>query len=173
AGMLAYIGVNGSTISANTIAQVGAVVGRPGTYHSVVAGQTLTVSDPSKGVIANDTNVYGVTLLTAPTKGTLTLNANGSFTYVPNAGWSGPDSFVYCANGSVSGTVAACSSPYTATATLNAATVEGASGITVFPRAYAAATATSLAIKAPGVLGKAYDTLNNPADSDAAGYPLS
>ena len=28
--------------------------------NSLLAGQTLTVSDPSKGVIANDINVYGV-----------------------------------------------------------------------------------------------------------------
>ena len=32
----------------------------PDTYNSVIAGQTLTVSDPAKGVIANDINVYGV-----------------------------------------------------------------------------------------------------------------
>ncbi len=32
----------------------------PDTYNSVVPGQTLTVSDPAKGVIANDINVSGV-----------------------------------------------------------------------------------------------------------------
>ena len=32
----------------------------PDTYTSVIPGQTLTVSDPAKGVIANDVNVYGV-----------------------------------------------------------------------------------------------------------------
>ena len=30
--------------------------------------QTLTVSDPAKGVIANDINVYGVKVSTAPTR---------------------------------------------------------------------------------------------------------
>ena len=30
--------------------------------------------------------------------GTLTLNADGGFTYTPNAGFSGPDSFTYHAN---------------------------------------------------------------------------
>ena len=77
-----------------------AAVARADTYNSLVAGQTLTVSDPSKGVIANDTNVYGVQLLTAPTNGTVTLNPNGTFTYVPNSGTATSDSFTYCANGS-------------------------------------------------------------------------
>ena len=34
------------------------------TIRSVIPGQTLTVSDPGKGVIANDYNVYGVKVLT-------------------------------------------------------------------------------------------------------------
>ena len=77
----------------------------------MVAGQPFSVSDVSKGVIANDTNVYGVTLLTAPADGTLTCNAqpqnpvagicaNGTFTYTPT-GTATSDSFTYCANGTV------------------------------------------------------------------------
>ena len=46
-------------------------------YSSVVACTAspcipVVVSDPGKGVIANDVNVYGVTLLAAPTNGTVT-----------------------------------------------------------------------------------------------------
>ena len=60
AGMLAYIGVNGSGLPnggafAPAAAQAVTIVSV-----SLVAGQTLTVSDPAKGVIANDVNVYGV-----------------------------------------------------------------------------------------------------------------
>ena len=39
---------------------VAAVTANADTYNAVIAGQTLTVSDPAKGVIANDINVYGV-----------------------------------------------------------------------------------------------------------------
>jgi hypothetical protein len=43
---------------------------------------------------ANTTN-YTTTLVTGPTKGTLTLRADGSYTYTPNTGYLGADSFVY------------------------------------------------------------------------------
>ena len=33
-----------------------------------------------------------------PTNGTLSLSANGSFTYTPNSGFSGTDTFRYVAN---------------------------------------------------------------------------
>ena len=60
AGMLAYIGVNGAVLpSAGVIASA---VARADTYNSLLSGQTFTVSDPAKGVIANDINVYGVQL---------------------------------------------------------------------------------------------------------------
>src|SRR3989475_6282254 len=58
AGMLAYLSVNGVGLPAPAFAA--AVVARPDAYNSLIAGQTLTVSDPGKGLIANDTNVYGV-----------------------------------------------------------------------------------------------------------------
>src|SRR6266851_6059047 len=123
-GMLAYIGVNASTLPVTAGTGVfSPAVARADSYASLAPCTTapciaLNVSDPSKGVIANDTNVYGVSLLTAPTGGTLILNANGTFTYTPNAG-TASDSFTYCANGSVTGTgaTAVCSSNLTATAT--------------------------------------------------------
>src|SRR6266853_667688 len=118
-GMLAYVSINSAGLPSSPA--LGAAVARPDTYNSVIAGQTVTVSDPAKGVIANDTNVFCVHVLTAPTGGTLTLNTNGTFTYVANSGTSS-DSFTYCANGSVIGTT--CSSGITANVTLGAATIE-------------------------------------------------
>jgi VCBS repeat-containing protein len=54
-----------------------------------------------QGVLANDSDVDGdpmtATLVTGPTNGTLTLNADGSFNYAPNANFNGTDSFVYSA----------------------------------------------------------------------------
>src|SRR6267378_8093654 len=177
AGMLAYIGINGSGLPGTSGTGVfAAAVARNDTYSSVIAGQTLIVSDPAKGVMANDTNVYGVHLLTAPVGGTVTLNTNGTFTYVANAATSS-DSFTYCANGSVTGTT--CSSGLIATVTLGAATIEGAGGIIVGNKTYTSNTATALSIKPSGVLTTTWSSVCTPTatspchDYDAAGYPLT
>ena len=57
---------------------------------------TLTVNVAS-GVLANDTDTESDALtavkVTDPTSGTLTLNSNGSFSYVPDADFNGSDSF--------------------------------------------------------------------------------
>jgi hypothetical protein len=54
---------------------------------------------PASGVLVNDTDPDGDTLssilVTPPTNGTVVLNADGSFTYTPNANYNGADSFVY------------------------------------------------------------------------------
>ena len=157
AGMLAYIGANGAALPAS--GALAAAIARPDTYKGMIAGQPLGVSDPSRGVIANDTNVYGVAVSTPPAGGTLSLNTNGTFTYTPNAGTTS-DSFTYCANGTTAGTTGAVC----ASVKLGAAKVEAASGITVASTSYTATMATSLTIDSPGVLA---------VDSDAAGYPLS
>lgn len=64
---------------------------------------TLTVAS-AQGVLSNDADVEGSALTAAvvanPTKGSLTLNANGGFTYTPNADANGADSFTYKANDS-------------------------------------------------------------------------
>jgi VCBS repeat-containing protein len=60
----------------------------------------LSVSLP--GVLANDSDVDGNLLsavrVTGPAHGTLTLNASGSFLYVPTANYNGTDSFTYRAS---------------------------------------------------------------------------
>ncbi len=57
----------------------------------------LSVAAP--GVLANDTDADGDTLtaekLSDPTNGTLIFNADGSFTYTPNANFFGTDTFTY------------------------------------------------------------------------------
>jgi hypothetical protein len=165
AGMLAYIGINGSALPvASGTGVFSAAVARPDTYNALWSGQTLTISDPSKGLIANDTNVYGVTLLAAPTNGTVTLNDNGTFTYVPT-GTATSDSFSYCANGTVSGTT--CSSGITATVTLGASNIVD-SGITCTAGTFNAAMATYLAIKTPGVLANCKDAAGLPITVDTA-----
>ncbi|HEX3287770.1 MAG TPA: Ig-like domain-containing protein, partial [Mycobacterium sp.] len=54
------------------------------------------------GVLANDTDADSdpltAVLVSNVTHGTLSLNANGGFTYTPTAGYSGADTFTYKAN---------------------------------------------------------------------------
>jgi VCBS repeat-containing protein len=69
--------------------------------YSTNKGTALTVA-AAQGVLANDADAEHDTLtalkVTDPAHGTLTLNSNGSFTYTPTAGYSGPDSFTYQAS---------------------------------------------------------------------------
>ena len=70
----------------------------------------------SGNVLTNDfdldgnTLIVSTTLTTIPTKGTVILNANGTYTYTPNAGASGHDIFCYqiCDNGVPSACDTAC-----------------------------------------------------------------
>lgn len=61
-----------------------------------------TLNVPASGVLANDSdpNVQPITAVLQSTtaNGVLSLNANGSFTYTPNSGFSGNDSFTYQAS---------------------------------------------------------------------------
>jgi len=87
-------------LAAAITAQAAAPVANDDSY-TTVSPQTLVVAAP--GVLANDTDVDLGTTLTAaatsmPGNGTLTLNADGSFTYAPDAGFYGSDSFSYEAN---------------------------------------------------------------------------
>ena len=58
-----------------------------------------TLSVPAPGVLGNDSNVFSVAVDTNVSNGTLTLNANGSYTYTPSSNFAGSDFFVYVATG--------------------------------------------------------------------------
>jgi Ca2+-binding RTX toxin-like protein len=85
---------DGTRISGNS-----APVGANDSY-SVNEDATLTIA--GLGVLANDEDEDGdaltAILVAGPTNGTLTLNADGSFVYTPNADYHGSDSFTYRAN---------------------------------------------------------------------------
>jgi hypothetical protein len=72
-------------------------VGQPDSY-TVMHDQSLTVA-ATTGVLANDSDPDGdpitAVLLSGPSHGTLTLNPDGSFTYIPDPGFVGIDSFSY------------------------------------------------------------------------------
>jgi large repetitive protein len=61
---------------------------------------TLTINAP--GVLANDNDPSGAAItaieVRPPLHGTVALNGNGSFVYVPDPDYNGPDSFTYKAN---------------------------------------------------------------------------
>lgn len=149
-GMLAYIGANGATLPASGVT----AKANPDSY-ALVAGSNLMVTDPAKGVIANDIGVYGVQLLVAPAGGTVTLNSDGTFTYAPNSGTTS-DTFTYQANGNPA---------LKATVTLTACG-KGCLGKapTANADSYTSNVASQLHIAPPGVLAN---------DRDPSGLPLT
>ena len=67
-------------------------------YYTVSRNQLLTVTAP--GILANDTDADGDTLtvqgvVNAPQNGEVRVSSDGSFTYQPDSGYAGPDSFTY------------------------------------------------------------------------------
>ena len=76
----------------NTLSDV-----RADTY--ICSEDTALVAGPQAGVLANDTDADGHSLIAilvqGPAHGSLTLNADGSFEYIPNQDFHGDDSFAY------------------------------------------------------------------------------
>ncbi|MEA2519906.1 MAG: hypothetical protein QOF49_1986, partial [Chloroflexota bacterium] len=104
-----------------------------------------TVAAP--GVLANDSNLLGSTtaiLTSATTHGTVTLAANGGYSYVPAAGYLGTDQFRYRPSGLLT------------SATTVTISITNAAPVAV-DDAYTATTATKLTVVAPGVLGNDHD----------------
>ena len=68
--------------------------------YGVSSGASLAIASP--GVLGNDLDPEGsalsAVLVTGPANGTLSLAADGSFTYTPGAGFEGTDSFDYQAS---------------------------------------------------------------------------
>ncbi|MEQ8798063.1 MAG: Ig-like domain-containing protein [Salinisphaeraceae bacterium] len=75
-----------------------APVAGPAESYEVLEDGTLNIAAP--GLLANDTDVDTNDVLSSvidsnPSNGNLTLNADGSFSYTPNPGFTGTDSFTY------------------------------------------------------------------------------
>ena len=127
-------------------------VANPDNY-SVPTGSTLQINAP--GVLGNDTDADGDTLTAVavdnPDHGTLTQNPDGSFTYKPDTGYTGPDSFSYKANdGKDDSNEATVTITVTPVSTSNNPPVAN-------PDNYSIPTGNTLQINAPGVLGNDID----------------
>ena len=110
-------------------------------------------------MLANDSDVDSaaltVSLVSGPAHGTVTLNADGAFSYTPAANYNGADSFTYKANdGQADSNVATVSLTVTP---VNDAPV-------AVNDSYSTNEDTTLTVAAAGVLGN---------DTDAEGDPLS
>ena len=96
----AQLGTTSSNLATVTITVRPRPTAGPDSY-STPQDTPLAVTAPT-GVLANDTSGSGgpltARLAGSPTHGTVSLNADGSFTYAPAAGYSGPDAFTYTAN---------------------------------------------------------------------------
>jgi large repetitive protein len=124
------------------------------------------VSVPAPGVLSNDREFYGNTLtavmFTPPTHGTARLNADGSFLYVPVAGYSGPDSFRYLARAGDLGSNLA---------TVSVTTTAGNHAPLVQSSTYQTWINTPLSVTVPGVLKGARDPDNDPFTASVATGP--
>ena len=124
-------------------------------------GKNGSLTVPVPGVLSNDTDLDGDTLsaamITTAAHGSLTVNANGSFTYTPASNYFGADSFTYRANdGLVDSAITTVSLTIT---NINRAPVAN-------DDSYALGKNGSLTIVAPGVLG-------NDTDLDGDALSLS
>jgi VCBS repeat-containing protein len=132
--------------------------------HRIAAGEDsyggerstpLSIAPP--GVLANDSDAEGnklrATLVSNPDRGSLVLNADGSFTYTPGTDFCGTDSFIYKATDGFED-----SPPSTVTITVNSHRLSAGAD------SYRAEKNKSLSVAAPGLLVN---------DSDALGHPLT
>jgi uncharacterized delta-60 repeat protein len=105
--IVAGTGVNILNVTGGT---VGSITAPAGDTQPLVFAHSYTILDngvltvPANGVLANDVSANGkgltAVLASGPAHGSITLNADGSFTYTPAANFVGSDSFTYQAKGS-------------------------------------------------------------------------
>ena len=146
-----YVASNGANMSTATVHLTVADVAPVVVAQSYLASENGTLTLPAGSLLVGATDEAGnpltVPVVGAPANGTITVNPDGSFTYVPNAGYLGPDSFTYEANDG--------------TLNSNVATVNIAVGQylqpTALPSNYSVSENGILAVPAMGVLSGAAD----------------
>lgn len=155
-----YKASDGSLLSSAatvTIKVNGPPVGVADSYN---VGYETTLNVPAPGVLGNDTDPEGdartAELGATTSHGTLSLIADGSFSYTPTSGYSGPDSFTYRAKD-------ATGQSSLTTVTLTVATAGNHAPVGVAD-SLTAVSGVAEVVAAPGVLGN---------DTDADGNALT
>ncbi len=136
-------------------------------FYSMPEDGILNIEAP--GVAANDVDIDGdtltVTQLTGASNGSLTLNANGSFSYAPALNWFGDDAFTY----EVTDAGAVTVGPATVTVTVNPINdIPQAINDTIGP----VWGSTLFTLEAPGILANDTDIENDPLSAILARGPL-
>src|SRR5205814_2057290 len=156
---------NVATVTINVAAVNDAPVAVNDSYNAT-EDTPLTTAPPC--FVGNDTDEDGNTLTAAvvaqPAHGTVTVNADGSFTYTPVLNYNGSDSFTYKAN---DGTV----DSNTATVTVAVAAVNDAP--VAVNDSYNTTEDTALTIAAPGVGGNDTDVDGNQLTAAVIAQPAN
>jgi VCBS repeat-containing protein len=136
---------------------------------SYTTNEDTPLSVPAPGVLTNDSNPDGgsfsAVLVSGPSSGGLTLNANGSFTYTPNANFNGGDSFSYKASDAQGDLSAAVTVALTVTPVNDAPTASADS--------YTTNEDTPLSVPAAGVLANDSDSDGDPVTAVLTSGPSS
>ncbi|WP_175545939.1 Ig-like domain-containing protein [Salegentibacter echinorum] len=165
---IATVTINVNSITAPNTAPVAA----DNTY-SIDQNEVLTI--PAPGILQNDTDSEEDNLTASldsdVSNGTLTFNADGSFTYIPNSDFKGQDSFTYRANdGKLYSNIA------TVTITVNSTTAPNTAPVAV-DNTYSIDQNEVLTIPAPGILqndtDSEEDNLTASLDSDVSNGTLT
>jgi VCBS repeat-containing protein len=133
-------------------------------FYSTTENTPLNVAAP--GVLGNDTNVAGLAmtaeLASDVSHGTLVLNADGSFSYTPDANFIGTDTFQYQAFDKTADS-------QVATVTITVQYVNQAP--VAYPDSFGTAPDTALDVSAPGVLANDFDPENDPLGAALVSNP--
>ncbi|GAA5117363.1 hypothetical protein GCM10023339_28080 [Alloalcanivorax gelatiniphagus] len=134
-------------------------------------GETLVV-DAADGVLANDTDAEGdaltATSATPAAHGLVELAEDGSFTYTPDAGFAGEDSFTYRADDGISTSAAT-----TVTLTVEDEVEPPGSAPVAVTDAFDAVAGQPLVVGAPGVLGNDTDEDGDALTATGASQPVN
>jgi hypothetical protein len=171
-GMQSYIAVAGgatsgvgspNALSGSGVALSGVV---PKTFYCV-SGTTLSVTDPANGLLGGSSGANGVALTATGGLAGLTVQSNGTFTYVPPATATCGGTFTYLVNNSqsVTSTIAQCDASTSANPT-NGCTVSGAPKLA--NDSYTGNNARVMSINTPGVLLNDVDPSGRPLTVDPA-----
>jgi hypothetical protein len=170
-GMQAYIGVAGGATSgvgsANALNGSGvALTGAAAKTYYCISGTTLSVSDPLAGLLAGTTGANGVALTASGGLAGLTVQSNGTFTYVPQTAGTCGGSFTYLINNATQLTSMIAECDATAGNGANGCTVTGAPKLN--PDTFTSNNAKVLAVSPPGILLNDIDPNGRALTVDAA-----